>query len=194
MRLAVVNTKGGTGKTTTAMFTAAGLHRLGRTLLIDTDRQASALSWSEQDPGFAFTVISLPVRDVHRRLTDLGRGYDHVVIDSPPQDLGVIASAVMAAEIVLVPVAPTGLDLDRIQPTWKLLAELEPVHPVEVGVLLTRVRKGTVNAREVRGVLAQIGYPVMNTEIPLSEAIASSFGTMPDDLGAYDQLVKELMS
>jgi hypothetical protein len=44
----------------------------------------------------------------------------------PAGDLGVIASCVMAAEIVLVPVSLSGLNVNRIQPTWKLLAELEP--------------------------------------------------------------------
>jgi len=41
-------------------------------------------------------------------------------------NLGVIVSCVMAAEIVLVPVSLSGLNVNRIQPTWKLLAELEP--------------------------------------------------------------------
>lgn len=84
--------------------------------------------------------------------------------------------------------------MNRIQPTWKLLAELEPVHPVEVGVLLTRVRRRTVSARSVREILEGIGYPVMNTEIPLSESFAASFGTMPVDLAEYSDLVKELTS
>ena len=44
MRLAVINLKGGTGKTTSAVYLAAALARRGRTLLVDADPQGSALS------------------------------------------------------------------------------------------------------------------------------------------------------
>ena len=129
VRLALVNLKGGVGKTTTAIYLAAGLHRQARTLLVDADPQQSALLWSQQDPIFPYTVVSLPVRDLHRRLADLGRGYDHVVIDTPPADLGIIRAAVLAVGTVIVPVSPSGLDVNRIQATWQMLADLEAVHP-----------------------------------------------------------------
>jgi chromosome partitioning protein len=98
----------------------------------------------------------------------------------------------MAVDVVIVPASPTGLDLNRIMPTIDLLAEVEPLHPVEVGVLLTKVRRGTVSARSVRDVLAEAGLPVLDSEIPLGEMYAGSFGIAPTDLGHYDDLIKEL--
>ena len=192
MKIATAGLKGGTGKTTTAVFLAAGLHRFGRTLLVDADPQRSALIWSEADPIWPFTVVSLPVRDLHRRLVELGRGYDHLVVDTPPADLGIVRSGLMAVDTVIVPATPTGLDLNRIRPTMEMILDLEPVHPVNVGVLLTKVRRGTISARGVREVLAEADMPVFDTEIPLAEMYAGSFGSAPFDLGAYDGLIDEL--
>jgi chromosome partitioning protein len=194
VKIGVVNTKGGVGKTTTAIYLAAGLHQAGRTLLVDADRQQSASLWSQQDPGLPFTVVSRTAADIHKILPDLGRGYDHVIVDTPPGDLAVIRSAVMAVDLVIVPVAPTGLDVNRMLPTFELLAEVEPVHPVMVGVLLTKVRRRTISARGVREVLAEVGYPVLDTEIPLAEMYAAAFGMLPADLGAYADLITELKS
>jgi chromosome partitioning protein len=152
------------------------------------------MSWSSGE-GLPFTVVSLPVKDIHRRLADLAADYDHVLIDTPPGELGIIRSAVLAVPLVVVPVSATGLDIDRLRPTWEMLADLEPTHPLglEVAVLLTKVRRGTRSRREAREVLTELGYPVLDTEIPLAESpYAVSFGTSPAEFGAYEELLTEL--
>src|SRR6266571_314383 len=68
MRLCVVNLKGGTGKTVTAVHLAVALAQQGRTLLVDADPQGSALSWSQEAGDFPCSVVGLPVRDLRRRL------------------------------------------------------------------------------------------------------------------------------
>jgi chromosome partitioning protein len=196
MRLGLVSSKGGTGKTTSAVSLAMVLHRQGRTLAVDCDPQGSLMSWSAEaaDEGhpLPFTVVSMPARDVHLRLADLGAGYEHVVVDTPPGDFAIIRSAILASETVLVPVSPTGLDLNRIRPTFEVLAEIGVSHPLEVGVLLTKVRRGTRSARAARADLAEQGYPALNTEIPLAEHFAGAFGTVPTMVGEYWELLAEL--
>ena len=196
MRLGLVSSKGGTGKTTSAVSLAMVLHRLGRTLAVDCDPQGSLMSWSEeaaeQGRPLPFTVVSMPTRDVHVRLGDLGAGDEHVVVDTPPGDLGIIRSAILASSVVLVPVSPTGLDLNRIRPTFEILAEIGVSHPVDVGVLLTKVRRGTRSARSAREILAGNGYPALNTEIPLAEHFAAAFGSVPAVVGEYWELLGEL--
>lgn len=193
MKLAFVNTKGGVGKTTSAVFLATALSSHGRTLLVDCDPQKSALLWTE-GVDTPYTVVGLPVNDVHKRLAAAADGYEHVVLDTPPGYPAIIKSAVLAADTVLVPLSPTGVDVVRLAPTLELLVELEQVSPVGVGVLLTKMRYGTTSARGIREELERRDYPVMATEIPLSEVYAQGSGQVPVDLGRYEELVKELFS
>src|SRR5487761_2160774 len=78
MRLAITTLKGGTGKTTTAVHLAAGLGRQGRTLLIDADPQESATEWAAlMGDECPFTCVTDAGDDLHRRLGERTRGYDH---------------------------------------------------------------------------------------------------------------------
>lgn len=194
MRLAVVNLKGGTGKTTTAMLLATALGDRGRTLLVDADPQGSALSWSEQAVKLPFSVIGLPVKDVHLRLPEIGQGYEFVVVDTPPGDASIVRSALLAVSHALLPIPPTLIDLDRLRPTMELIAEAEAINPdLSVSVVLTKVRRGTRSAKGAREVLVDLDMPVLSTEIPLKESYAAAFGEVPHRVGEYVVVLDELM-
>jgi len=193
MKVALLNLKGGTGKTTSAVFLASGLNQDGDTLLVDADPQGSALSWDEAAGGFDFSTVALPVRDLHRRLPQLARGYKHLVIDTPPGDTAIVRSALMAVELAVLPIPPSVMDLDRLVPTLELLAEVEPLNSVQVLVLLTRVRKNTRSARAAREVLTELGLPVLNTEIPLREIYANAFGLPVGRLYEYEYVAREIL-
>lgn len=193
MRVAVVNLKGGTGKTTTAVHIAAALARNGRTLLVDADPQGSTLSWSENAEEFPCPTIGLPVRDLDRRLRDLATDYEHTVIDTPPADAAIARGALLAADAAVIPIPPSLMDLDRLRPTLELIAAVEPVNPeLTFTALLTRVRHATRSARAARELLVELGVPVLDTEIPLREAFATAFGDNPDGGHEYATVVHEL--
>lgn len=194
MRLSVVNLKGGTGKTVTAVHLATGLARLGRTLLVDADPQGSALSWSEEAADLPCSVVSLPVRDLPRRLPSLLQGMDHAVIDTPPGDRVIVRGAVAASEIAIVPMPTSIMDLDRLRPTLDLIEEVEALTPVRVFVLLTRVRTATKSAHVTREVLEELGIALLDNQIPLRENLNASFGTVPGDDGPYTAVLDELQA
>src|SRR3954462_4330396 len=190
MRLAVVNLKGGTGKTTSATALAMQLSARGRTLLIDADPQGSALGWSEE-ASFPFPTVGLPVRDLHVRLLQLGADYDHVVIDTPPGVPPIVRSAVLAADTVLIPLSPAGVDLRQIGPPFELLADLEPHTPV-LRVLLTQVHPRTVATRVARELLEKAQVPLLSSEVPHRQGYRTAFGSTSTP-GHYESVLAELL-
>ena len=193
MKLAIVNLKGGTGKTTSAVYLALALSQRGRTLLIDADPQGSSLSWSEGAREFAVPVVGLPVKDLHKRVEQFANDYSYIVIDTPPGEIAIVRSALLAADAALLPIPPSLLDLDRLRPTLELLEEVEHFNGISIYVLLTRVRRGTKSATAAREVLTELGLPILDAEIPLLEAYSGSFGLVPDNLAEYGEAMNELV-
>ena len=198
MKVAVANLKGGTGKTVSAFFLAAALTRYGKTLLVDCDPQGSALSWAEgaeEDGGhLAFSVMGLPVRDVHRKLKGFEQDYEHIVLDTPPGEIAITRSALLAADTALVPVPPTAIDLDRVMPTLELVADVEPLNDLSFRMLLTRVRRISREGRDARSVMEEMGLPVIATEVPQLSFYSDAFGEpVNGNLREYAHAVTELL-
>ena len=192
MRLTLIDLKGGTGKTTSAVYLARGLSETGRTLLIDMEAYGSALSWSESAPSLPFVTIQMPVKDLHKRVDNLAQGYDHVVIDTPAIVRPIGRSALMSAQHAIIPISPSLLDIDRLNETLALIDEVEHMNDLTTSILLTRVRRGTKSAKATREALSEMGLHVLTAEIPLLEAYAGAAGTDPSDLGEYGDALEEI--
>src|SRR5260370_15583785 len=134
MIVALLNQKGGVGKSTLALHLAGAWALQGkRVTVIDADPQGSALDWSEQRANGQlprlFGVIGLPRDTLHREAPALARDSDHVVIDGPPRIAALMRSALLAADLVLVPVQPSPLDGRASGEMLKLIEEARIFKP-----------------------------------------------------------------
>lgn len=118
------NLKGGTGKSTLAVNLAAALSARGfRTALLDLDPQGTAAAWAA-GVDLALGAVAAAPADVRGggrwqgRVADLARHHDIVMIDLPPLLAPVIAAALMLADLALVPITPSAIE---VTPTAEVL-------------------------------------------------------------------------
>lgn len=198
--VAVVNAKPGTGKTTSAVWLAHAFAERGPVLLIDADPSASALEWSdlalENGARFSFRVAGLASRSLDDKLPGLTRPGEVVIIDAPQyEDREAIArAAIRAASEVVIPCAPTPIEVSRTTPVRAELAELDPAPPRSC-VLLNRCIARAHSVADARAALTSLGYDVLTAQVPRREIYAQSFGGPldPAGLGIWRDVADELV-
>ncbi len=174
MIVALLNQKGGVGKTTLATHIAGELAmRRQSVILLDGDPQGSALDWtqrrSQQGLPRLFSAVGLARETLHQEAPELARRADHVVIDGPPRIAALARSALLAAERVFV---------------------------------INRRVSTTVIGREARSALAEQPLPALRSEVHQRIVFADSVAagrlareTAPDSAAAREitALVDELL-
>ena len=158
MIVGVLNQKGGVGKTTIAVNLASCYSQAGRrVLLVDADPQASALAWSsarEAEP--AFIVVGMAKPTLHREIPALAKDYDVVVIDGAPRVNELARAAILASDMVLIPVQPSPYDVWAAADTVQLIREAQQMkESLKAAFVVNRRIARTAIGRDAAAALAR---------------------------------------
>jgi chromosome partitioning protein len=165
--IALATSKGGVGKSTLARGLAAHWFALGRKpALIDADPTATlSKRYNPQGPLGAVPVIAEPEELVAQVIDKLRARHTPVIVDTAGFRNRTTISALVAADLAIIPLKPAAEDLDCAVATFELIREINETpersgHPIRIAMILTMTMRGTVIARHVRSQLEAAGYPL----------------------------------
>lgn len=177
MIISFANQKGGAGKTTLATHLAHVIALAKRkVLLVDCDPQGSASGWAAaREEASPFPVVQMARDTLHRDLPAILKDYEHCVIDTPPRVSALAHSAILASDLVLIPVQPSSYDVWAASETVGLVQEAQQFKPdIKAVFCINRRITGTAIGREIEAALSELPFPVLKTAIAQRVAFAES--------------------
>ena len=166
--VSVLNQKGGSGKTTISINLAGALREDGfDVLLIDADPQASSIAWSEvRQLEPLFPVAGMAKKSLHKDLPKLASGYDVTIIDGCPRVNDIARAAILASDLVLIPVQPSPFDVWAADEIVRLIEEAQQYREgIRAAFVINRKIANTAIGRDVRQAFAEQPFPVLEETI-----------------------------
>ena len=196
MIIALSSLKGGVGKSTLSLMLAAVIAEAGaKVLLVDADSQGSASDWAAaREVDGPFSVVGMAHANIHKQLPKLAADYDYVIIDTPPRIADVTRSAILAADVVLIPVSPTAFDNRASHSTTAIIKEAQVFKDdLLAAFVVSKKIVGTAIAANI--VTALQDYDISVFQSPVSQRVVfaecASGHTLPE-LEAKGAAAKEI--
>jgi chromosome partitioning protein len=180
--IAVVALKGGAGKTTIATNAAEAFQFAGhKVLLVDADSQGTSRTWAEVAAASGLDVppvVSMSGAQLRKDVARVGAPYDIVIIDTPARLNVEGRSALLVADLVILPVTPGGADVWSLAETLSVVEDARALRPeLKVAILQNRVDNRTVLAGELARALKDATAPVLKATIGQRVAYAEALTT-----------------
>lgn len=207
-RIAYGHLKGGVVKSTSTWFTAYEIaRRTGeRVLVVDADPLSQTLADSYR--AAVALGVEVPFELVEWRTPDgfvegiraemKRRNCRHLVVDVGGEHETLLERACMVVDELIVPCPPNDPDVRRVPATLSVAARIDPLSPVNVSILLTKVSTNprVKDAENKRDWMRAPGrdWPVLETMIPEGVFYRRALEDFPEDSsGKYADLLDELI-
>lgn len=208
--IALINQKGGCGKSTAAVHFIYWLatKQKKNVLLVDADAQQSSSTWlSGMEKKIPHKVVQTP-DDLLDQIPELTNHYDQLIIDGPASLAEATRAILFRADLAIVPVQPTGVDLRSASDAIRLIKQAQSVRGGQpnAAVFLSRAVKGTKLKEEAIALLSKTPeITMLKTVIHQKQAIADTSGQSAtvwdsssrpakESAREYERLFKEILT
>lgn len=179
--IAVVNQKGGVGKTTLAVHLAVWHHERGRRVaFIDADGQASSGRWIEKAEPQITLIRETNADALIEHWRALQSTHELIVADGPANLAESTRALLLVADLALVPCGGSIPELESTGETIRMLHNARAVRTPrkpEARIVLSRLRdERFILTREARKAVTTFGFPVCESVIRLREVLADAPG------------------
>lgn len=185
--IAFSSLKGGVGKSTLTLNVAACLHRAGhRVLVVDADPQGTCSAWASRAAELEHDgppVVAMTGAALRRDLAKVAEGHDVVIVDSPPRMGTEARAAMLAADLVVLPVTPGAADVWAARETVAVLEDARGLRPELRAVVVLNRADRTALARMASKAIEELGLPAL--EVTVSQRVAFGEATLAG-LGVVD--------
>lgn len=197
--IAILNTKGGCGKSTLATNIARALQLGGSSVLIaDSDPQGTARDWRRihrNDDLLGVVGIDRPT--LEKDIPSISHAFDYIIIDGAAKLQEMISSALKAADIVLIPVQPSAADIWGCSELVDLIrARQQVTGKPKAAFIISRQIVGTRLAADIAEALQEFGIHIFNSRtsqrVVYTEALSQ--GSTVIDLDPQGLASKEVFS
>ncbi|RAR53877.1 plasmid segregation oscillating ATPase ParF [Paraburkholderia unamae] len=156
----VGNSKGGTGKSTTALQFSIGLARGGaRVWLVDGDRQETSVTaiTMRVESGRPSIAASAYANGATLRTQVLQQraAYDFVIIDAGGRDSSALRAALTVCDAIVIPCLPRTFDVWALEDMASLIDEARAVHDVKAYAFLNAADTGGADNRDAAAAIAE---------------------------------------